>query len=589
MNTCGKYYLQNILGENINNNEIYDLVNSVDGYQHDAKLFTSYLGQVELSCVYLNSREYLLDCIETIDETKLQVRVLDAKQHNLNAKIKYSFEDLMKLEPVKINILDNKIAYYLNLLIQYKMKNKQNIYDRINQFYDEHMPEVENYILPFIIRHFKDDNKSIEILEKLHRNENVDSSLIEDKIIYSKLLQLNSYVDIHFNTLKYLEFLNEKFGIAGINNNNVVISLANNDFDNAYWNGSYMMYGNGKDQFYPLVSADVVAHELTHGLISATADLEYKGESGALNESFADIFATTYEFWLYEKFNKNKNLEDDILGDPDWFIGEDLTKESNFLRNMLNPLEGNQPKEYKGDKWFPTHSPADNGGVHINSGVPNYLYYLICSGENLLSKDEAIKIFYNCLTTCLNNKSNFSDLKNGLCKLCKGQDNEQKIIDCINNVGLNNNNKQNQNIPNRPMPNRPMPNRPNRPMPNRPNRPMPNRPNRPMPNRPMPNRPMPNRPIPNRPNRPRPNRPIPNRPNRPMPNRPMPNRPMPNRPIPNRPMPNRPNRPMPNRKRFNMFNLNNNQYSNYYNYDNDYDYDYDYDYDDEYDYDEYDY
>ena len=53
------------------------------------------------------------------------------------------------------------------------------------------------------------------------------------------------------------------------------------------------------------------------------------------------------------------------------------TQNTNFLRNMLDPLQGDQPKHYKGEKWFPTHSPADNGGVHINSGVPNYLYYLI--------------------------------------------------------------------------------------------------------------------------------------------------------------------------------------------------------------------
>jgi hypothetical protein len=271
--------------------------------------------------------------------------------------------------------------------------------------------------------------------------------------------------------LKYLEFLYEKFGISGINENNVVVSLANNDFDNAYWNGAYMMYGNGKDQFYPLVSPDVVAHELTHGLVTATANLEYKGESGALNESFADIFATTYEFWLYDKFNKNKNLEDDILGDPDWFIGEDLAKDNNFLRNMLNPLEGNQPKEYKGEKWFPTHIPADNGGVHINSGVPNHLYYLICTGENLVSKDDAIKIFYDCLTIHLNKKSQFSDLKNALYDLTKGKNHEQKINDCIKTVKLDQSHISDPHIPS-PFPQGPHgPNRPQRPPQQGPHRP----------------------------------------------------------------------------------------------------------------------
>jgi hypothetical protein len=161
MNTCGKYYLQNVLGEEVTNSSTYNVINSVTGYQHEAKLFTSYLGEVEVNCVYSNSREYLLDCIETINGKKLQVRVLDAKLHNLNTRLIYPFEKLMSLDPVKIDVLDNKITYYLNLLIQRKMKDKQNISDRIKKFIAEHLPEIENSIIPFIKQHFKDDVKSI--------------------------------------------------------------------------------------------------------------------------------------------------------------------------------------------------------------------------------------------------------------------------------------------------------------------------------------------------------------------------------------------------------------------------------------------
>lgn len=135
------------------------------------------------------------------------------------------------------------------------------------------------------------------------------------------------------------------------------------NYNNAYWNGSQMAYGDGDGTTFIEFSADldVVAHELSHGVTDATSDLIYQNESGALNEAFSDIMGTNIEF--------HNNM-------GNWTIGEDVTPGSNGIRNMANPGEDGDPSHYD-DRYTGT---ADNGGVHINSGIANHWYYLLVNG-----------------------------------------------------------------------------------------------------------------------------------------------------------------------------------------------------------------
>lgn len=137
--------------------------------------------------------------------------------------------------------------------------------------------------------------------------------------------------------------------------------------DNAYWNGQAMYYGNGDVAFKPLAGAiDVAGHEMTHGVVEKTANLEYKSQSGAMNESMADIFGS-----MIEGLN--------------WKIGEDVVRTAYFttgaLRDMSNPHNGGNNSNDNG--WQPAamqeyvSGSSDNGGVHINSGIPNHAYYLL--------------------------------------------------------------------------------------------------------------------------------------------------------------------------------------------------------------------
>ncbi|HLV30215.1 MAG TPA: M4 family metallopeptidase [Chitinispirillaceae bacterium] len=179
--------------------------------------------------------------------------------------------------------------------------------------------------------------------------------------------------------------------------------------DNAYWNGKGMYYGNGSQLFTSLVNAiDVAAHELTHGVIETTAGLRYIGQSGALNESMADIFAC-------------------MVDRSNWTIGETVMRPgvypTNVLRDLSNPHNGArkgeqgwQPKNMSEYKKLPNTTTGDNGGVHVNNSIPSYAYYLFATE---VGKEKAERIFYRTLTTYLSASSQFADLRIGARLACE--------------------------------------------------------------------------------------------------------------------------------------------------------------------------
>lgn len=119
-------------------------------------------------------------------------------------------------------------------------------------------------------------------------------------------------------------------------------------YNNAYWDGSQMAYGDGDGKSFIEFSGDeeVVGHELSHGVTEATSNLIYQNESGALNEAFSDIMGTAIEFHH---------------GSGNWTIGEDITVGSNGIRNMANPNEDGDPSHYA-DRYTGTGDNGGNGG-----------------------------------------------------------------------------------------------------------------------------------------------------------------------------------------------------------------------------------
>lgn len=173
--------------------------------------------------------------------------------------------------------------------------------------------------------------------------------------------------------------------------------------DNAYWNGRLMAYGDGSRIFKSLARAlDVTGHEMTHGIIAATVNLDYKNQAGALNESLADVFGC-------------------MIDRDDWKMGEDIVNSSQFptgaLRDLADPHNGGRSRADA--SWQPAHMMEivkaslsdDNGGVHINNGIPNHAAYLLAQA---IGREKTEKIYYRVLDArYLNPGAQFLDMRLG--------------------------------------------------------------------------------------------------------------------------------------------------------------------------------
>ncbi|MFI6847474.1 M4 family metallopeptidase [Kitasatospora sp. NBC_00085] len=169
-------------------------------------------------------------------------------------------------------------------------------------------------------------------------------------------------------------------------------------YDNAFWDGRRMVFGDGDGEVFGDFTAciDVIGHELTHGVTQFTAGLEYNGQSGALNESVSDVFGSLV---------KQYALHQDAA-DADWLIGAGLLApgvQGVALRSMKAPGTAYDDPRLGKDPQ-PAHlrdyvrTAQDNGGVHINSGIPNHAFYLLATALGGPAWERAGRIWYDTLT-----------------------------------------------------------------------------------------------------------------------------------------------------------------------------------------------
>ncbi len=212
-------------------------------------------------------------------------------------------------------------------------------------------------------------------------------------------------VSAHYNAEKSYDYFKNTHNRNSINGNGGrIVSIINvtdengGSMDNAFWNGAAIFYGNGGNAFQPLAKGlDVAGHEMSHGVISNSANLQYNGQSGALNESFADIFGV-------------------MIDRNDWNIGEDVANTSTFptgtMRSMSDPHNGGFNLNDPG--YQPRHmnevytGSQDNGGVHINSGIVNWAFYKYATA---IGKDKAEDVYYRALVNYLTANSQFVDAR----------------------------------------------------------------------------------------------------------------------------------------------------------------------------------
>ena len=226
-------------------------------------------------------------------------------------------------------------------------------------------------------------------------------------------------ISAHANTADVLKFLMKVLQRNGLDNMggsvrssiNCVEEDDTQEWDNATWFRKQMMYGqsrvNGKLRSWAL-SKDIVGHELTHGITDHTARLEYLGESGALNESYSDIFGVIVG-----------NIEQPDVKKWNWLVGKGLFGPNTALRDMRNPEKFDQPSQMDDYQNLPKTENGDWGGVHVNSGIHNKAAYNMLTAKNaqgkfLLKPREVAALFYLALTQSLSRTSRFSDSRRGV-------------------------------------------------------------------------------------------------------------------------------------------------------------------------------
>jgi bacillolysin len=195
---------------------------------------------------------------------------------------------------------------------------------------------------------------------------------------YSNTNKDNGALDAHWGAMMTYDYFRNIHSRNSYDDNGAIIRsyvhYASN-YDNAFWNGSVMTYGDGSGtNFDILTSLDVAGHEIGHAVCQYTAGLVYQNESGAINEGLSDIWGACIEQYA-------------TTGKQTWLIGEDIERRTGHvsLRSMSNPNAEGQPDTYGGTNWYSLVgcSPSagnDYCGVHRNSGVMNFWFYLLTNG-----------------------------------------------------------------------------------------------------------------------------------------------------------------------------------------------------------------
>jgi len=213
------------------------------------------------------------------------------------------------------------------------------------------------------------------------------------------------------------------------------------NYDNAFWNGRQMVYGDGDGELFRRFtrSLDVIGHELAHGIIQCEADLLYQDQPGALNESYADVFGS-----LVKQYRKRQKAEE-----ADWLIGAGLFTrkvKGQALRSLKapgtaydDPILGKDPQPSHMSEYVKTQE--DNGGVHINSGIPNRAFYEVAIRLGGYAWEKAGRIWYVALVEKLSPEATFEEAAQATCSVAgelfgEGSEEERAVREGWEVVGV---------------------------------------------------------------------------------------------------------------------------------------------------------
>ncbi len=203
-------------------------------------------------------------------------------------------------------------------------------------------------------------------------------------------------VSAHHNAGVVLDFYKNLFNRNSLDGSGMIINSFihySSAYNNAFWDGHEMIYGDGDGVMFTYLSGDldIVGHEMTHGLVSSTANLNYQNQPGTLNESMADVFGVLIETWYKYNVRSGGSWKYDAA---DWVMGDDVYtpgRSGDALRSLTDPAKYGQPANM--NSYICT--TVDNGGVHANSGIPSRAAALIAGS---IGMEKTARIYYRALT-----------------------------------------------------------------------------------------------------------------------------------------------------------------------------------------------
>mgnify|MGYP003870898717 CR=1 FL=1 len=202
---------------------------------------------------------------------------------------------------------------------------------------------------------------------------------------YSPLNDAHYFGNVVFN------MFNDWFGAAPLTFQLTMRVHYSNNYENAFWDGSQMTFGDGQNTFYPLVSLDVSAHEVSHGFTEQNSGLVYSGKSGGLNESYSDMSGEAAEYYM--------------TGSNDWKVGEQIFKGNGALRYMDDPTQDGRSIGHQSDY-------SSGMDVHYSSGVFNRAFYLLATTSGWNTK-KAFEVMTNANKSYWTSNTNWDQAGNG--------------------------------------------------------------------------------------------------------------------------------------------------------------------------------
>jgi Zn-dependent metalloprotease len=270
---------------------------------------------------------------------------------------------------------------------------------------------------------------SFEINERYPRKKRTKAKTVKRKLINSREID---------NMDKVYDFWHENFGRESFDAKSAIVKYYANygkNYDNAFWDGENLTFGLGDPSYFHPFGRfiDVQAHEFGHAVIQYEADLIYQGQSGALNEHVADVFGITVKHWVERKDSNTAS----------WLLAEGLWKLEGYraLRDMASPgsahPDDDQPAHM--DKFY--NGQEDNGGVHINSGIPNKAFYEFATSIGGNSWEKPLGIWYQAVKDqrLTNPNTNFEEFAAATYEVAKNRhadDTADKLRNSWNSVGI---------------------------------------------------------------------------------------------------------------------------------------------------------